>query len=138
MILGIHFGHLNTLHLIWPFIFKELMTRKFITFILFTSILQIGFSQNYPKDYFHSPLDIPLFLSGTFAELRGNHFHGGIDIKTQGVEGKAVYAVADGYVSRIKISPWGYGNALYITHPNGHTSVYGHLQKFSNEIAVRG
>ena len=61
-----------------------------------------------------APLDIPLVLSGTFAELRGNHFHGGIDIKTQGRSGLRIGAVADGYVSRVAVSPYGYGNALYV------------------------
>ena len=73
-------------------------------------------------------------MSGTFGELRTNHFHSGLDIKTQQVEGKKVYAAAKGYVSRIKITHWGYGKALYITHPNGYTSVYAHLQKFSARI----
>ncbi|WP_167618874.1 M23 family metallopeptidase [Maribellus sediminis] len=80
------------------------------------------------------PLKVPLLLSGSFAELRSNHFHSGIDFKTQGVTGLPVYAVADGYISRIAVSPTGYGNALYIDHPNGTTSVYGHLQSFSPEI----
>lgn len=93
------------------------------------------FSQkNYPKDYFRSPLDIPLNLSGNFGELRTNHFHAGIDIKTQQQEGLKVYAVADGYISRIKVSPFGYGYALYITHPNGYTTVYGHLKKYGDKI----
>jgi murein DD-endopeptidase MepM/ murein hydrolase activator NlpD len=92
-------------------------------------------AQQYPQDYFRSPLDIPLTLSGTFGELRSNHFHSGIDIKTQGVEGKNVYAAAEGYVSRIKISPWGYGHALYIAHPNGYTTVYGHLKELSGPLA---
>ncbi len=83
----------------------------------------------YPTDYFRSPLDIPLQLSGNFGELRPNHFHAGFDFKTQQKEGLNVYAVADGYISRIKISNAGYGKAIYITHPNGYTSVYGHLQK---------
>ena len=73
-------------------------------------------------------------LSGTFGELRTNHFHAGLDIKTQKVEGHKVVSSADGYVSRINVSLWGYGNALYVTHPNGYTTVYGHLQKFSPEI----
>lgn len=90
--------------------------------------------QNYPQDEFISPLEIPLFLSGTFAELRTNHFHSGIDIKTAGREGQRVLAVADGVVSRIKVSPYGFGNALYITHPNGYTSVYAHLQGFNDTI----
>jgi len=88
----------------------------------------------YPQDYFTSPLDITLVLSGTFAELRSNHFHSGLDIKTQGKEGFKTYAAAAGYVSRIKISRYGYGKALYITHPNGYTTVYAHLQKFSPTI----
>ncbi|WP_461587871.1 M23 family metallopeptidase [Winogradskyella sp.] len=73
-------------------------------------------------------------LSGTFGELRSSHFHGGLDIKTQQREGLKVYASAKGYVSRIKISHYGYGKALYITHPNGYTTVYGHLQKFSARL----
>ncbi len=81
-----------------------------------------------------APLDIPLVLSGTFAELRGNHFHGGIDIKTQGRSGLKVSAVADGYVSRISVSPYGYGNALYLWHPEGYTTVYGHLNAFYPEL----
>jgi len=91
-------------------------------------------SQDYPTDYFRSPLDIPLYLSGTFGELRTNHFHSGIDIKTGGREGQRVVAIADGVVSRIKVSPYGFGNAIYITHPNGYTSVYAHLQRFNDKI----
>ena len=82
---------------------------------------------NYPRDYFGSPLDIPIELSGCFGELRPNHFHSGFDIKTQKKVGLNIYAVADGYVSRIKIGIYGYGKAIYITHPNGYTSLYGHL-----------
>tara|TARA_R110002049_G_scaffold76250_4_gene196081 strand:+ start:790 stop:2475 length:1686 start_codon:yes stop_codon:yes gene_type:complete len=94
-----------------------------------------SYAQNvYPQDYFRDPLEIPLLLSGTFAELRSNHFHSGMDIKTQQRVGLKVLAVADGFVSRIKVSHYGYGKALYITHPNGYTSVYGHLQEFSPEI----
>jgi len=103
-------------------------------FLLLLIVSQHAVSQNYPPKYFRSPLDIPLYLSGTFGELRTNHFHSGIDIKTQGTEGKNVYAIADGYVSRIKISTSGYGKALYITHPNGYVSVYGHLKMFNTEI----
>ncbi len=90
--------------------------------------------QNYPTNYFRKPLDIPIVLAATFGELRTHHFHAGIDIKTQKREGFDVLAAADGYVSRIKIQHWGYGKALYITHPNGYTTVYAHLQKFSHEI----
>jgi len=90
----------------------------------------------YPKDYFRSPVDHDIKLSGTFGELRPNHFHAGIDIKSRtGRTGQNLYAVADGVVSRINIKSSGYGNAIYIDHPNGFTSVYAHLGKFSKEIA---
>lgn len=101
---------------------------------LFCFAFFLSFGQDYPKDYFDSPLDIPLDVSGAFGELRSNHFHSGLDLKTKGVEGLPVYAVADGYVSRIKISTWGYGKAIYINHPNGYTSVYGHLQMANGAI----
>lgn len=107
--------------------------RLFFLLALLVSTLW-STAQQHPKDYFRSPLDIPLVLSGTFGELRGNHFHAGIDIKTQGASGLKIYAVADGYVSRIKVSPWGYGKALYITHPNGYTSVYAHLKEYVGGI----
>lgn len=85
---------------------------------------------------YRSPVDIPLLLSANFGELRPNHFHSGIDIKTQGVINKPVYAIADGYISRISVSPSGYGLALYIDHPaTGHTSQYGHLERFAPSIA---
>lgn len=83
----------------------------------------------------HMPLDIQLYLAGNFCELRSNHFHGGIDIKTQGRSGLKVYTCDDGYISRVKVSPYGYGRALYIHHPKtGLTSVYAHLQKFTPEL----
>jgi len=68
-------------------------------------------------------------------ELRASHFHAGIDIKTQGVQGLEVYASAAGYVSRIKVAQGGYGNALYIQHPNGTTTVYAHLRNYQEDIA---
>jgi hypothetical protein len=101
--------------------------------ILLVLASQIIFAQ-YPKDYFLSPLDIPINLSGTFGELRPNHFHSGLDIRTNNVEGLPVYASADGTIIRIKVSAFGYGKALYIAHPNGYTTVYGHLQKFNDKI----
>lgn len=110
---------------------------SFIVFILLhvQIVGQVNNSMHsYPKGYFQSPMDIPLILSGTFAELRGNHFHAGLDIKTNQREGLHVFAAAEGYVSRIKISHWGYGKAIYITHPNGYTTVYAHLQKFNGKI----
>ena len=101
--------------------------RFFLFYLLFCSTL---FAQNnFPKDYFSQPLDIPMQLSGNFGELRPNHFHAGFDFKTQQKEGLKVYASAEGYVSRIKISTFGNGKTIYITHPNGYTTVYAHLQK---------
>ena len=100
--------------------------------LLIISLLSSGFV--FGQEY-QSPLNFKLLLSGTFGELRGNHFHAGIDIKTEGVEGQKVYAIEDGYVSRIKVSTWGYGKTIYLTHPEtGHTSVYAHLQKFSTKF----
>lgn len=107
--------------------------RSILFVFLAISILS-GAQNNYPQDYFSNPLEIPIVLSGTFAELRSTHFHSGMDIKTQGREGLKVKSVADGFISRIKISHFGYGKALYITHPNGYTSVYAHLQSFSPDI----
>lgn len=75
------------------------------------------------------------YLSGTMGELRPGHFHAGLDIKTEGRTGLDVYASADGYVSRIRVGPGGYGNCLYINHPNGTTTVYAHLAEFSDDIA---
>lgn len=103
-----------------------------ILFLFFFSVVR---SQNeYPKDYFAPPLKIPIVLSGTFGELRNNHFHSGIDIKTQGREGIPIYAPANGYVSRIKVAQWGFGKALYINHPNGYTTVYAHLKSYAPTI----
>lgn len=103
------------------------MNKIITTIFLFLSL------NSFAQDY-RSPLDIPLLLSANFCELRNNHFHSGIDIKTQGVEGKPIYSVADGYISRIGVSPSGYGLALYIDHPNGQTSVYGHLSSYNVRI----
>src|SRR3954471_2490684 len=97
-------------------------------------ISNFSYSQAYPKKYFANPIDPPFLLAGTFGEIRPDHFHSGIDFSTSEVEGKNVYAAAKGYVSRIKISPDGFGKAIYITHPNGYVTVYAHLKKFSARI----
>ncbi|MEZ4892784.1 MAG: peptidoglycan DD-metalloendopeptidase family protein [Saprospiraceae bacterium] len=76
---------------------------------------------DYPKDYFISPVKGPIHLTGTCGELRSNHFHSGADI--DGVVGDPVYAAADGYVYRIKVLESGYGNVLYVKHPNGYSTV---------------
>lgn len=91
--------------------------------------------KEFPKEYFVVPTDSFLGIAGNFGEIRPNHFHAGLDIKTAGREGLKIYAAADGYVSRIKISATGYGKCIYITHPNGFVTVYGHLQSLYGKIA---
>jgi hypothetical protein len=95
--------------------------------------------KKYPIDDFINPLTIPIELVGNFGECRPNHFHSGIDIRTNSTENLAVQAIADGFVSRVKIDNSGFGNAIFITHANGYTSLYAHLNKFfpALERAVR-
>lgn len=100
---------------------------------LLTCLLFLQFTTT--AQNWHPPLDPPLYLSGSFGELRSNHFHSGIDIKTGGVEGKPVYTVERGDVVRIRVGPSGFGKALYVRHPNGKTSVYAHLSEFDSPIA---
>ena len=90
-------------------------------------------AQELPQGYFGSPLKGDIGLSATFAECRIGHFHGGLDMRTGGAVDRPVYAVADGYISRVSVSPWGGGKILYIRHPNGYTSVYMHLNGFAGE-----
>lgn len=108
--------------------------RKTATALLLLFSFTLCSQEKYPQDYFGLPMDIPIILAGTFGELRSNHFHSGIDIKTQQREGIPIKSIGDGTITRIKVSLWGYGKVLYIAHPNGYTSVYGHLQKFSPAI----
>lgn len=117
--------------------YKTEQMKQLFKILLFLAISYSAYSQNInPVDpnYYGAPLKIPFFLAGNFAELRPNHFHAGIDIKTQGRTGLPVYAAAEGYVARIGISPTGYGNVMYINHPNGTTTVYGHLESFAPRI----
>lgn len=108
------------------------MKKLFLLFFGFCFF--VGLSQNeYPQNIFRNPMDLPMILSGNFGELRHGHFHSGLDIKTPS-EGQKIYSIFNGFVSRIKIATNGYGKAIYITHPNGFTSVYAHLQKFSPKI----
>src|SRR5580692_9994511 len=90
----------------------------------------------YPRDYFRDPLDVPISLAANFGELRPNHYHMGLDIRTQHRENLPVYAAADGYVARVSIEPAGFGQAVYINHPNGYTTVYGHLNDFFPALAA--
>ncbi|MBQ2188958.1 MAG: M23 family metallopeptidase [Bacteroidales bacterium] len=109
------------------------MRLKFLFgLLLIINVLTAQNESKYPQ--YPYPVKFPIYLSATFGELRNNAFHAGVDIKTGGEIGKKVYAVADGYVSRIGVSPWGYGNAVYITHNDGFTSVYAHLEMFNDKI----
>jgi hypothetical protein len=119
------------------------MTRNIIdlnnTILLIASFLcsyQVIAQPSFDNPQFIPPIDIELIPAGNFAEFRSNHFHSGVDLKTKGVTGFHVRAVQDGFVSRIKVSPWGYGNALYIDHPTGHTTVYGHLSTYNEVITA--
>ncbi len=104
-------------------------------FLLLSSVILYA-QQPYPQGYFKSPLGIELELAGNFGEFRPNHFHTGLDFKTQQKENLPVYAAAEGFVSRIAISHSGYGNCLYLQHPNGYTTVYAHLNTFDARIAA--
>ncbi len=119
--------------------------RNYITFFsLILSVVislplkaqQTYSSNTYPLTDFRSPLDIePPALAGSFGELRANHFHSGIDFRTNQRIGYPVYAPADGFISRLRVQNSGFGLALYITHTNGYTTVYGHLSRFNPKIA---
>lgn len=97
----------------------------------FTGFAQVG------DALFAPPLDFPLYLSGNFGELRTDHFHSGVDFKTEGVVGKHIRCVADGYICRASVTPGGYGKALYVMHDNGYMTVYAHLDRFPQDIAKR-
>ncbi len=108
------------------------MMKRILLFVCLLPL--IATAQKYPTDYFRNPLNIPILLAGNFGECRGGHFHSGLDIKTNGKENQPVLAAAEGYVSRIKMDKGGFGHALYITHPNGYTTLYAHLNKFAPKI----
>jgi len=105
-----------------------------IGLILILNTIQIDAQEKNQKNIFEAPLKTPLTLSGTFGELRSNHFHSGIDFKTNQEIGIPIFAPAAGYISRIKVSPTGFGKAIYVSHENGFTTVYAHLDKFNEDL----
>ncbi len=111
--------------------------RKVFVILLYLISAVLPSNAQHDCGGFLSPFDFGLFLSGNFGELRSNHFHSGIDFKTQGVVGKPIRCVADGYISRATVQPGGYGLALYVQHDNGYMTVYGHLDRFPAEVQQR-
>ncbi len=107
------------------------MPRSFLLLIALLHVVTAGAQPAYPRSLFRNPLEIPILLAGNFGECRPGHFHSGIDIKTEGREGLTVRAAAAGYLSRIKMEPGGFGHALYLTHPEGYTTLYAHLSRFA-------
>ena len=107
---------------------------RFFLLLLTISLIRplIADSQSYPQNYFRSPVDFDFHISGTFAEFRNDHLHSGLDIPAH--MRSRVYAVADGWVYRIRIQPSGYGKVIYIAHPNGFLSVYAHLDEYSPKL----
>ncbi|WP_415329318.1 M23 family metallopeptidase [Chryseobacterium sp. MMS23-Vi53] len=110
----------------------KFFSRLMILVCLINSVAT--FAQNYPQGYFRNPLNIPINLAANFGAVRSNHFHMGLDIRTNSQENLPVVAAADGYVSRIKVERYGFGNAVYVTHPNGYTTVYAHLNKYFAQL----
>lgn len=116
--------------------------RTIVFYIVAILLIQISFNvqaqldllKQYPQGYFRDPLAMPINLSGNFGELRPNHYHMGVDIKTMATVNHAVYAAAEGYIARIRIEPGGFGRAMYINHPNGLTTLYAHLNDFNPAI----
>lgn len=115
------------------------MKRFYFYLLLIGSLFSIssfGQTTDYKNsDYYRNPLSFPIQLAADFGELRTNHYHMGLDIRTQQVENKPVFAAADGYVCRVYISPSGYGNMMMVAHPNGTTTLYAHLNKYFDQLA---
>jgi hypothetical protein len=119
--------------------FKKYSLHKsflFLGIVLFCSSADAQFfaPKNYPQHYFIYPVDARISLAANFGELRPNHYHMGLDCRTDQVINKSVKAAAEGYISRVSVAPFGYGQAIYINHPNGLTTVYGHLHRFNRAL----
>lgn len=118
---------------------SSLLHKPFLFFVLLLFVAQaqaqIFPPKNYPVDYFIYPVKgVRISLAANFGELRSNHYHMGLDCRTDQAVNKTVVAAADGYVSRVSVAPFGFGQAIYINHPNGLTTVYGHLNKFFDAL----
>ena len=113
---------------------KHILTFHFSLFTFYFASAQLFPEKNYPTNYFRYPLDIPLKLNANFGEMRPNHFHMGLDLFTLRKENLPVYAAAEGWISRIKIDPNGFGNAIYVSHPNGYTTLYAHMNSFAPQL----
>lgn len=111
------------------------MFRTVVLALCLLNLTNKLFSQNYPQNYFRNPLDIPMKLVANFGEIRANHWHMGLDIRTQQKVNLLVHAAGDGYIARVSVEPGGFGQAIYINHPNGYTTLYGHLNSFFPELA---
>ncbi|WP_306666589.1 M23 family metallopeptidase [Chryseobacterium sp. OSA05B] len=107
---------------------------KLIIIVYFLNSIFTSAQKNYPQNYFRNPLNIPMQLAANFGAVRSNHFHMGLDLRTNSQENLSVVAAADGYVSRIKVERYGFGNAVYVTHPNGYTTLYAHLNKYYDKL----
>ncbi|MFA7273235.1 MAG: M23 family metallopeptidase [Crocinitomicaceae bacterium] len=108
-----------------------------LIFTFFLVCFQLAFAQTATTKKYHPPLSIPLVLSANFGELRPNHFHMGLDFKTEAREGLTIHSIDEGYVSRVNVSPYGYGRTVYINHPGGITSVYAHCQRLTDKLEKR-
>lgn len=111
--------------------------RYFLTLLLLAAGCTAARAHGDSTQYLFPVRQVAGLYSANFGELRPGHFHGGVDIKTDGAVGKELVAVADGYVSRLSVAPGGYGRALYITLRNGHTAVYGHILRFRDDLEQR-
>ena len=111
-------------------LYRLFLLLSFVVSFFTSTSAQIFPAIAYPQNYFRNPLGIPIQLAANFGELRNNHFHMGLDIRTNQRENLPVYASAEGYISRVKIEQYGFGRAIYITHPNGYTTLYAHLNDF--------
>ena len=113
---------------------KQFFILSLSVFIFLSAGAQLFPDQNYPDNYFRYPLAIPLKLNANFGEMRPNHFHMGLDLFTLRRENLPVYAPADGWISKVKVDPNGFGNAIYVSHPNGYTTLYCHMNTFPTKV----